>query len=97
MAHIIGSRVNEKDIVLSIKVGHDEALQLQGNTKDIRLFSLRTPQTRASIYERGKNGSSKYFLVPKEVRQKIKFNKEVFCQKLENKENIIWIYMMSKI
>ena len=97
MAKIIGSKITDKDVTLSIKLSHEESLQLKGNTHDLCLFSLNTLEAESNIHERGKNGSSKFFLIPRETRQETKFNKDILCQKIETKEKIIWVYAMSKI
>jgi len=97
MGTILGSKVTgDGKIVYTVCLENDEALQLRGYIDDIHLFSEKTAEIRTNIATRGKNNATKYFLIPREMRNGIKINSEIACQKIETKSKIIFIYIMDK-
>lgn len=84
------------DIIFEVIMPYEESIQLHGHMDDIHIFSENTTEMKTNISTRGKNGSTKYFLIPKDLRRNIDLNKEINCQKIDLKEKIIFIYSVDK-
>ena len=85
-----------ENVVFEVLMPYEEAVQLQGHMDDIHLFSENISELRANVSTRGKNGATKYFLVPRDLRRSISLNKEINCQKIELKDKVIFIYSVDK-
>ena len=97
MGTILGSKVTgDGKIVYTVSLEPDESLQLKGHMDDIHLFSERTAEIKTNIATRGKNDATKYFLIPREIREGIKVNSEIACQKIETRTKVIFVYVMDK-
>ncbi|MBD3313937.1 hypothetical protein GF345_05840 [Candidatus Woesearchaeota archaeon] len=97
MGNIISSRIrDDRKVVFEVAVDYDEAKQLQGHMDKIHLFSLHNSQLEANLSQRGKNEATKYFLIPRQLRDELKFNGKVQCQRIESASKIMFIYMVDK-
>ena len=76
---------------------YEESLLLKGHIKNVHIFSEDSADIRTNLSQRGKNEATKYFLVPKQLRNNLKFNEKVKCQKLETNTKIIFVYVVDKI
>lgn len=98
MGKILGTKTTkEGKVVFEVEVDYEEALQLKGYIDNIFLFSEDTADIKTNLSTRGKNEATKYFLIPRELRENIKFNEKVKCQKIETPTKLIFIYLVSKI
>ena len=98
MGSIIGSKTTkEGKIIYQVQVNYEESLQLKGHINNITLYSEDTAQTRTNISGRGKNAATKYFLIPRELRNNLKFPQTVKCQKIETPTKITFIYIVDKL
>lgn len=99
MAKIISTkRTEEKDsIIVEALMEKEEYLQLKGHMDNIHIFSNNTEKIQTNIAQRGKNYATKYFLIPRQFRRGFKFTKNVGCQKIDLKEDIIFIYSVDKL
>ena len=98
MGSILSSRVlDDGKVVYEISIERDEALQLKGNLDGIHIISERAADISSRISLRGKNDATKYFLIPKELREDIKKSKEVSCQKIETHAKSIYVFYVDKI
>ncbi len=98
MGNIIGVKANKDDsVVVEVQMSYEESLQLKGNIKNIHLFSEDSAETKTNLTQRGTNEATKYFLIPRELRENLSFNEEVKCQRIESDSKIIFIYMVDKI
>ena len=98
MGEILGTRTTKDDkIIFEILMNYEESLQLKGHIKNIYSFSEDTADIKANLSQRGKNDATKYFLIPRELRNNLKFNKKVKCQKFETDKKVIFIYVVDKI
>lgn len=98
MGTILGSKTTKDGrIVYEIEVDYEESLQLKGHIKNVRVFSEEASEVITTLSTRGKNDSTKYFLVPRDLRQNLKFSDTVKCQKLETDSKILFIYIVDKL
>jgi len=98
MGCILSSRVKDDGkIVFEVCVDQEEALHLQGHLENIHLFSEKTADKRTNMVQRGKNESTKYFLIPRELRTNLGYRSISKCQRIETKSKIIFVYIMDKI
>jgi hypothetical protein len=86
----------EGSVIFEVLMPYEEAVQLQGHMDDIHIFSEGTSELKTNVSTRGKNGATKYFLIPRELRQDIDFKSEINCQKIDLKDKIIFIYSVDK-
>ena len=97
MGVILSSKVKDDGkVVFEIAVEPEEAIQLKGHLSGIHLFTENVIDSVLSLSTRGKNDATKYFLVPKGLRDDIKTDARALCQKIETKTNIIFIYVINK-
>lgn len=98
MGSILSSKATKDgNIVYEVLLDYEEALQLKGHIKNIHLFSEDVVTTKTNLSARGKNEATKYFLIPKDLRQNIRFNDKVKCQKLETDSKMIFVYVVDKL
>lgn len=97
MGSIISSKVKEDGkIIFEVIVDSEEALQLRGNMNNVHVFSDDVIDVITNVAERGKNESTKYFLVPKQARKNFKLSGSVRCQKFDAKNKTFFIYVVDK-
>ncbi len=97
MGHVLGSKVtNDGKVIFTICMEHEEALQLRGHIDDIHIFSERIANIKTNICMRGKGSATKYFLVPRELRNNVRFSSEVACHRIETKNKNIFVYVIDK-
>ncbi len=98
MATIISSKKHGNNkVVAEVLADYDEFLQLKGHLNDVYLFTNNVAEIQTNISQRGKNEATKYFLIPRELRQDMKFTEKVKCQKLETESKIIFVYVVDKL
>ncbi len=98
MGTILSSRTKEDGkVVFEVLVDYEESLQLKGNLNNVHLFSEDVAEIKTKMTRRGRNESTTYFLVPKNLREKKELNKDAYCQKIETKTNTIFIYVINKL
>lgn len=98
MGTILSSRVGKNGkIVYEVEMDYEESLQLKGHIKNIYLFSEDVAEIKTNLSGRGKNEATKYFLIPRELRNNLKFNNQVKCQKIETPTRAIFIYVVDKL
>lgn len=89
---------------VSILVSMDEIIQLQGNLKDVYVFSKDACSTKSSVMKSGIDRSTKYFRIPKTFTLKnskkklkqllLKKDLQISCQRLETAKENIFIYIV---
>ncbi len=94
MGSIIGSKVRDDGkIVFEVCVDKKEAMQLKGQVDEIYLMAFDAHAEETSVVQRGKNEATMYFLVPKQVRDKLKKTDTASFQKLELPRKKFFIYV----
>ena len=84
-------------VVYEVCVDKEEALNLKGNMENIHLIAEDASNIKTRISLRGKNEATKYFLIPREMRNDINSKKEVLCQKIDTKYKDVYIFIVDKI
>jgi len=80
-----------------VEVDYDDSLKLKGHVKNIHVFSEDAAELKTNLAQRGTNDTTKYFLIPKELREGLNFDKSVKCQKIETDSRKIFIFVMDKV
>lgn len=98
MARVISLKnVAENKYIYEIELDSDEAKQINGSIKNLVLFSEGDFCSETNISKRGKDGRTKYFLIPKNVRKRTSLSdKRIICQRLDLKNKTFFIYAVDK-
>lgn len=97
MGKIISTKLMNNDkIHVNLELTQDEALWLRGNIDKMHLFSENNLNFETRLIKRGKRESTKYFLMPKELRNKVLPSNKVLCNKIETKTKDIIIFSVPK-
>ena len=80
-----------------IRLDEREYLNLQGHTNDVMIFSDRVSFVDARMSQRGKNGATKYFLIPRQLRKDVNFNSSISCQKIDCGKKILFVYVVDTL
>lgn len=97
MGTIISSRMEEGNkVVFEVSMDYEEAVQLNGHMHNIHVFSDDSHAIQTEVLNRGQSQTTKYFLIPKNLRKDINLDKPVKCQKLECKRKVVYIYTVDK-
>ena len=98
MGCILSSKVKEDGkVIFEVCVDQEEALQLRGHLENIHVFSEKTAEGKTNMVQRGKNESTKYFLIPRNMRTNLGYRNIAKCQRIETKSKIIFIYVMDRL
>ena len=98
MGTILSTKVrDDKKIVFEIVLDQEEAMHLKGHLDNIHIFSENAVEIETLLVQRGKRGATKYFLVPRTLRDNLKSKEKISCQRIETKSRIMFIYVVDKI
>lgn len=100
MGTILSSRIKDDGkIIMEICVDYDEAVQLRGHMDNVHIFAEDAESITTHVASRGKNESTKYFLIPKELRQDFRFkpSTKIRSQKVDTKTRMMFIYVVDKL
>ena len=98
MGSVISSRVKDDGkVIFEICVDREEALQLKGHLDNVHVFSENVNDLKTNMVQRGKNDSTRYFLIPRELRSNLGWRDKALCQKVETKTKMIFIYIINKL
>ena len=98
MGQIVGIKALRDDkVVVEVQMNYEESLKLKGHIKNIHLFSENAAEIKTNLSQRGTNEATKYFLIPRELRENLTFNEKVKCQRIDTDLRIIFVYMVDKI
>lgn len=97
MASVIESKQKGNHLFVVLKLDMEEAISFsKGMLSRIHLIPEDSHFVKSAVYEKGKKGNTKYFLVPKELRKDVKMQKKISCVKLDATDKIIWAFFMDK-
>lgn len=97
MGTILSTRMTKDDkVVFEVEMDYEDSLKLRGHIKNIHIFSEDAADIKTNLAQRGANDTTKYFLIPRELREDLNFSKEIKCQKIETDSRKIFIFMMDK-
>lgn len=95
MGKIISSRANGDDkVLLEIEVDYIESLNLKGHINNVHVFSEDAAQIRTNMSQRGTNEATKYFLIPRVLRNNIDFDSFAKCQRIDMSEKSIFVFIV---
>lgn len=98
MGTILGTKtLKNKKIIFEVELDYEESLKLKGHIKNVHLFSEDAAEIKTNLSQRGTNEATKYFLIPRELRENLKFNEEVKCQKIETNTRTIFIFVVNRV
>lgn len=98
MGTILSTKMMKDDkVVFEVEMDYEDSLKLKGHIKNIHVFSEDAAEIRTNLSQRGANEATKYFLIPRELREGLKFNKSVKCQKVETDSRNIFIFVVDKV
>jgi hypothetical protein len=98
MGIILGTKTTKDNkIIFEVEMDYEESLKLKGHIKNIHVFSEDAVEIKANLSQRGTNEATKYFLIPRELRNNLSFNEEVKCQKIDTDSRTIFIFTVNKI
>ncbi len=93
MGKILGLKtVNDEKVLVNLELTSKEVLWLKGNLEDMHIFSENNLEYETRLIKRGKRESTKYFLLPKELRDDIMPSNNVSCNKIKTKTKEILIF-----
>jgi SMC interacting uncharacterized protein involved in chromosome segregation len=84
-------------VIFEIEMDYDDSLKLKGHVKNVHVFSEDAAEIRTNLSQRGTNEATKYFLIPRELRENLNFNKNVKCQKIETETRKIFVFVADKV
>lgn len=96
MAEIISTSVKKDDVIISLKLTRQEYMELSGHYDDILCLAKAAVVNPAKIYLPGQQSSTKYFLIPKNIRDCLPDDSEVKCQKIDTSTAHIIVYVVQK-
>ncbi|MCK4650160.1 hypothetical protein KAT36_02915 [Candidatus Pacearchaeota archaeon] len=89
--------IKDDKIIFEIEMNYEDSLKLKGHTKNIHVISEDAAEIKTSLSQRGTNEATKYFLIPRELREGLNFNKHVKCQKIETDSRNVFVFVVDKI
>lgn len=94
--------------ILNMKTGQEEKVQitieehqkqiqwLEGNMDNMHIFSENNLKTNTKLVKRGKRESTKYFLIPRELRCGNLMSDNAKCTAIDGKTKQIYIFSVNK-
>ncbi|NPE26662.1 hypothetical protein HNV12_01505 [Methanococcoides sp. SA1] len=98
MGTILSTKMTKDDkVVFEVEMDYEDSLKLKGHIKNIHIFSEDAAEIKTNLSQRGTNEATKYFLIPRELREGLQFNKNVKCQKIETDSRNVFIFVVDKV
>lgn len=98
MGVILGTKTTKNNkVIFEVELDYEEALRLKGHVKNIHVFSEDAAEIKANLSQRGTNEATKYFLIPRQLRENLTFNEEVKCQKIDTDSKTTFIFVVDKL
>ncbi len=98
MGAVLGTKMlKDNKVLFEIELDYEESLRLRGFIKNVHVFSEDAAEIKTNLSQRGTNEATKYFLIPRELRDNLKFDEKVKCQKIETPTKNIFIFAVNKL
>ncbi len=98
MGKILSAKITKNNkVVFEIELDYDESLKLGGHIRNVHVFSEDAADIKTNLSQRGTNEATKYFLIPRELRNNLRFDEKVKCQKMETDSKNIFVFMVNKV
>jgi hypothetical protein len=88
--------LDDHRIFLNLVVSSKQLNWLKGNLLKMHVFSEENLEHKTRLIKRGKRESTKYFLLPKGLRDGVVPSGEVNCNMIETEERHIFIFAVPK-
>ena len=88
--------ISEQKVQITLELTQSEALWLKGNMDQMHLFSEKNLENDTKLIQRGKKESTKYFLLPRELRKGVIASNNVKCSRIDTKTKHIFIFSVPK-
>ncbi|PJB15573.1 MAG: hypothetical protein CO118_02990, partial [Flavobacteriales bacterium CG_4_9_14_3_um_filter_32_8] len=75
----------------------EEAVALKGHMKDIYMFAEDLAETASQVSTRGTNDATRYFLIPRSLRDNLDIESTVKCQRIDTATKTIFVYAVDKV
>ncbi len=95
MGEIIQSRVSGDKIIYQVALDESESLALKGRVRNVHMFSLDLFTVESKMVEKGKDGVTKYFVIPSVFKSKRK-SQLSDLQMFETDQKYFFIYVCDK-
>ena len=97
MGTILGTKIAKNNkIIFEVEMDYEESLKLKGHIKNVHVFSEDAAEIRTNLSQRGTNEATKYFLIPRKLRENLTFNEKVKCQKIDTDTKTIFVFVVNK-
>lgn len=97
MGKILNLRtVNDDKVHVTLELSQKEVLWLEGNMEKMHVFSENNLTHETKLVQRGKKESTRYFLIPKNLRRKVMISNSVKCTTIEGKTKQLYIFAVNK-
>ena len=98
MGSILGTKTTKDNkVIFEVEMDYEESLKLKGHIKNVHVFSEDAAEIKTNLSQRGTNEATKYFLIPRELRENLTFNEKVKCQKIDTDTRTIFVFVVSKL
>jgi hypothetical protein len=97
MGTILGTKMTKDNkVVFEVEMDYEDSLNLKGHVKNIHIFSEDASEIRTNLSQRGAKEATKYFLIPRKLRDDLSFSKSVKCQSIETETRKIFVFVVDK-
>lgn len=88
--------INDEKVIVNLELNTKELLWLQGNLNKVHIFAEKNLTFETRLIKRGKRESTKYFLLPRELRDGVTPAGAILCNKIETKSKNMFIFSVPK-
>lgn len=78
----------------TICLDYREAINLKGFMENVHLFAESNLNQPSKVSSRGNKDATKYFLIPKNLRDKVDSLSNVKCERIDLKNKSFFVYMI---
>lgn len=87
--------INEEKVNVTLELEQEALQRLQGNMDDMHVFSEKNLEHTTRLVQRGRRDSTKYLLLPRELRKDTKPTSTVRCSRINGEEASIFIFTIA--
>jgi len=89
-------RISDDKVQATLELTSKEYEWLAGKLEKMHLFSEKNLEYKTRLVQRGKRESTKYILMPKDLRDGVIPTNDVSCNRIETKTKNIFVFAMNK-
>jgi len=83
---------NNKKVHVTLEISPEELKRLEGNIDNVHIIAEEFLKHESRLIKRGKRESTKYFLLPKSLREDILPNDLVMCNRIEMGTYFLYLF-----